>query len=147
MKNMKSTKPSMSKMKASSPKKPKPNDPAGEALMKEGQRRLVMKGMKIGLPIFGTTVGIGIPAVTAKSEEAKLDAKGSRQLNRAGRKESRSNRLSNRAEEMVETRPMKAGKLEKRSVNLKEKANKLRGMGEANKKAAEKIYAAKQKKK
>jgi hypothetical protein len=147
MKNMKSTKPSMSKMKTSGPKKPKPNDPAGEAIMKEGQRRLVRKGLTIGLPIFGTTVGVGVPAITAKSEEAKLDAKGSRQLTRAGRKESRSNRLSGRAEQMAETRPMKAGKLEKRSVNLKEKANKLRGMGEANKKAAEKIYNAKQKKK
>jgi hypothetical protein len=135
------------KTKMSGPKNPKPNDPAGEALMKEGQRRLVMKGVKIGLPFFGTTVGIGVPAVTAKSEEAKLDAKGSRQLNRAGRKESRSNRLSNRAEEMVETRPMKAGRLENRSANLKKKASELRSKGEANKKAAEKIYNAKQNKK
>jgi hypothetical protein len=151
MKNMnskslgpKNVKVTVAKTKMSGPKNPKPNDPYTE---KELQRQGRKKGFDIGLKFFGTTVGLGFPAVTAKSEEAKLDAKGSRQLNRAGRKESRSNRLSNRAEEMVETRPMKAGRLEKRSVSLKEKAGQLREKGNANKKAAEKIYNAKQKKK
>lgn len=145
---MKTTPKGMKGMSAKSmtkgPKNPKPNDPY---TAKELQRQGTMKGLKIGLPIFGTTVGIGIPAITMKSEEAKLDAKGGRQLTRAGRKETRSNRLAGRAEDMAETRPMKAAKLEKRSVTLKEKAGKLRESGNANKKAAEKIYAAKQKKK
>jgi hypothetical protein len=115
------------------PKKPMPNDPAIEAIVKEGQRKNVKKGLKIGVPILGTMVGVSVPAMTRRPAEARLDAKGSRQESRAGRKTVRANRIE-------ETKPEKAAK-------LREKAASLNAKGAANKKAAEIIYKSKQNKK
>ena len=129
------------------PNDPKPTDPAALAMMEEGQRRLRKKGLQIGLPFFGGTIAVGIPAVARKSEEARLDAKGSRQGARASRKEGRSKRLAYKAEEIAETSPNKAARLGKRSARLKEKSTELYTRSAANKKAAEAIYNAKQKKK
>lgn len=145
----KATKPaSMAKKSmARGPKKPMPNDPAVEAIVKEGQRKNIKKGLQIGLPFFGGTIAVGIPAVVRKSEEARLDAKGSRQGAKASRKEGRSKKLAYKAEEMAETSPNKAARLGKRSARLKEKSTELYTRSAANKKAAEAVYNAKQKKK
>jgi hypothetical protein len=132
------------KTKMSGPKNPKPNDPYDTE--KELRMDNVKQGIKNAVKVVGPMATAAVAAFK-KPKYARVDAKGGRQLNSANRKESRANKLSGRAEEMAEVRPMKAARLEKRSVNLKEKADKLRGMGEANKKAAEKIYAIKQNKK
>jgi hypothetical protein len=126
------TKKSMSKgPKKPMPNDPKPTDPATLALIEEGQRNTRKRGLKIGLPFFGGTLAVGIPAVARKSEEARLDAKGSRQEYRAGKKTVRANRVE-------EAKPAKAAK-------LREKAAALNAKGAANKKAAEIIYKSKQK--
>ena len=130
MKNIKVT---AAKTKMSGPKNPKPNDPTVEAIVKEGQRKNVKKGLKIAVPILGSMVGVSVPAMTRRPEEARLDAKGSRQESRAGKKTVRANRIE-------DTRPVKAAK-------LREKAAELNTRGAANKKAAEMIYKSKQKKK
>ncbi len=118
-------------MKSSSkgPKKPKPNDP--KSTEKELRSDNVKKGLKIGLPIIGSMASVSIPAITRKPQEARLDAKGSRQESRAAKKTVRANRIE-------DTRPLKAEK-------LREKATELSAKGSANKKAAEIIYKSKQK--
>jgi hypothetical protein len=117
------------KPKSSGPKNPKPNDPLAGLPKSELEKR----GIRIGLPITSALAGLGTVAITRKSQEARLDAKGSRQESRAGKKEVRANRIE-------ETRPAKAAKLRERAADLNTR-------GAANKKAAEMIYKSKAKKK
>jgi hypothetical protein len=102
----------------------------------------VIKGIKKAAKIVGPMAAATVAAFRRKPEE-RMDLKGGRQLARASRKEARSNRLSNRAENMAETNPMKAAKLDKRSQNLSRKASTLRDKGNTNQAAAKVVYDSK----
>lgn len=87
-------------------------------------------------PAVAAAVGLGTAAAglltkKARPAEVKLEAKGSRQEARAGKKTVRANRIE-------DTKPAKAAK-------LREKATVLSAKGSANKKAAELIYKSKKK--
>ena len=120
------------KSKSSGPKKPMPNDP-NDPFKDMPKTKLEKRGLRIGIPLTSGLAALGTVAITRKPQEARLDAKGSRQESRASKKTVRANRIE-------ETKPAKAAK-------LREKAADLNTRGAANKKAAEMIYKSKQKKK
>ena len=104
----------------------------------------VIKGLKKAARVVGPMAAAAVAGLRRKPE-ARMDLKGARQISRAANKGVRANRLEGRAEEMSETKPMKAAKLQKRSANLKKKSDVLSKKGAANQKAAKVIYDSKAK--
>lgn len=104
----------------------------------------VIKGLKKAARVVGPMAAAAVAGLRRKPE-ARMDLKGARQISRSANKGVRANRLEGRAEEMSETNPMKAAKLQKRSANLKKKSDALGKKGAANQKAAKVIYDSKAK--
>jgi len=124
--------------------KPKPNNPSSS--LKELKSKNIKDSIKYSAPPVAVIGGFVSQAFKERDPVKKLTNKAEKQGDKAAKKEVRSNRLAGRAEEIANTRPNKAARLNKRSATLKDKSARLYAESSANKKVAQEIEKIRNKK-